>query len=350
MKLGLTDDEVMECAQELQLAPPAPEQQMESPKPADKTAPRNKHQNSSPEDWTDERNDRFRLAWTSNEKVKHIAKRFGVSKSCVSKHAQRLGLAKRERGRKANQAMIGGTQRRFKGVSPGERTKAAVRLHPWHPANRHGATIYGKTVTPASQMNRLLKSGQHNRKIGRVCTKGRWKGMEIYTLTLEERATCPRTCEVWAECYGNNMGQTQRIIDDGTLTERLKEEMLGLAKKHPKGFIVRLHVLGDFYSEEYVKFWDDALYLISELHIFGFTARLPTTPIGQALVHLMNDHLDQVAMRWSGLKQELHGSEVIKREEDAIGVVCPAQKDPDRCCATCALCWNSELTISFLEH
>ena len=38
-----------------------------------------------------------------------------------------------------------------------------------------------------------------------VVTKGRWRGYPVFTLTLEERATCPSYCEQWDECYGNNM-------------------------------------------------------------------------------------------------------------------------------------------------
>lgn len=39
---------------------------------------------------------------------------------------------------------------------------------------------------------------------------------------------------------------------------------------------------------------------------------------------------------------------ILGKVREAVGVV--AQKDEDRSCATCSLCWNSERTISFLEH
>ena len=360
LKLDMDEEEVEELAQEMGLAPrPTTNVPASSP-----TIPRSvastetaRPKRRKPE-WRID-NEAFKRDWRDGVTIREMGEVHKMAPGSVSKHAKVLGLEPRRRGRQPAQSQqttpkqppsANDGQRRFKGTKPREDGKGKVQLHPWHPAVREGATIYGKSVTPASHMERLLKSGEHNRKIGKLCTKGRWKGMPIYTLTLEERATCPRTCEAWSICYGNRMGQTKRIIDDGWLTTKLYLEMVLLAIEHPQGFIVRLHVLGDFYSEKYVKFWDDALYLIPQLHIFGFTARLPDTPIGQALVHLMNDHLDQVAMRWSGLKMELHGSEVIQREEDAIGIVCPAQEDEDRSCATCSLCWNSERTISFLEH
>jgi hypothetical protein len=137
-------------------------------------------------------------------------------------------------------------------------------------------------VIPAAKLPRLLKSGMNSRKIGKIVAKGPWKGFPIFTLTLEERATCPRSCQQWANCYGNNMHFAQRISDDGTLTRRLWGELAALGAENPEGFLVRLHVLGDFYSEEYVAFWRAALEEFPQLRIFGFTARIPPDPIGVA--------------------------------------------------------------------
>ena len=41
-----------------------------------------------------------------------------------------------------------------------------------------------------------------NGKLGKKILKGKWSGMPIYTGTLEERATCRKTCEHWNNCYG----------------------------------------------------------------------------------------------------------------------------------------------------
>lgn len=65
-----------------------------------------------------------------------------------------------------------------------------VRLVPTHPALVEGRTIFPSTVVAPADSPRLLVSGTNQRKIGRIVSKGRWKGFPLYTLTLEERATC----------------------------------------------------------------------------------------------------------------------------------------------------------------
>jgi hypothetical protein len=242
----------------------------------------------------------------------------------------------------------GGSQRRFHGVENNKGPK--ITLEPWDPRSRAGTTVFPTTVIPASKLVRVLKSGVNSRKIGREVAKGRLAGAPIFTLTLEERATCPRSCLEWSRCYGNNMHFAQRIFDDGTLTRRLWGELASLAAEHAKGFLVRLHVLGDFYSIEYVEFWRQALADFAALNVFGFTARMPPDPIGVAIAEMMAANYERCRIRFSGLRSEEDGSIVINSEEEKIGIICPAEQDPDRCCATCALCWNSNKTISFLRH
>lgn len=355
LELDISEDDVEAYAKRMGLAPKPTATVPEitsTLRPARTTAPARKRRRRSSRHVD---NKAFQADWESSVPIRAMAETFAMAPGSVSKHARALGLEPRRRGKKPGQRPSDSSQRRFTSVRPSDQKKAPTRPTTFHPAIRDGATIYGRSVTPASEMKRLLISGHSNPKIGAMSVKGRWKGMPIYTLTLEERATCPRTCEVWVECYGNNMGQAKRIADDGSLMPLLLRELVLLSIEHPQGFIVRLHVLGDFYSEEYVRFWSTALDLIPELHIFGFTARRPETAIGQALVHMMNDHLDQVAMRWSGIDSDLHGSEVIPRGtaeplKAARGIVCPNELDSSRYCANCGLCWNSERTISFLEH
>jgi hypothetical protein len=65
-------------------------------------------------------------------------------------------------------------------------------------------------------------------------TKGRYKGFFIFTLTLEERATCPRTCLEWKTCYGNSMNWARRIKHGRAFEERLWEELAEKQAKHPQ--------------------------------------------------------------------------------------------------------------------
>jgi hypothetical protein len=74
-----------------------------------------------------------------------------------------------------------------------------------------GRTIFPGTVRPARSSDRwALKRGEHSRKIGDEILKSKWKGFPVWTLTLEERATCPRTCQHWRSCYGNKISLAAR--------------------------------------------------------------------------------------------------------------------------------------------
>lgn len=290
----------------------------------------------------------LRQAWP-HEKVADLAVRFGTSRGAIYVKAQALGLPPRRGSR--GPSTPGGKQRRFAGhAEPPDGPR--IVLDPWHPAVQEGRTLFGKSVTPAARAERLLKSGEHSRKIGKVGTKGEWKGKPLFTLTLEERATCPRTCREWSTCYGNNMHHltVQRVFDDGHLPLRLEAELVHLAAINPQGFVVRLHVLGDFYSVDYVRFWSTMLDRLSQLSVFGFTARLPGTEIGDAVIAMMQRHDARAMIRFSGGGKDLLCSEVVNSIDEARGLPCPAQHDPERCCATCALCVSSDRTISFLRH
>lgn len=307
--------------------------------------------------WDAARHARLRELWAKPElSVPDIARELASSAGAIYLKARELSLPARSRGERPrrgrgkpgdhHQKCKG--QRRFSGVEA--KGEARIVLAPHHPASREGTTFFPGSVIPAAQLPRLLKSGMNSRKIGGTVAKGKYRGLPIYTLTLEERETCPRSCEAWAFCYGNNMPFAHRIADDGTLIRRLWAELAALNAEHKAGFLVRLHVLGDFYSVEYVELWRQALVDFPRLLVFGFTARKPPDPIGIALVHLTRDFYDRFRIRFSGLRSPEDGAVVIDRDEPPIGILCPAESDPDRCCASCALCWATNRTISFRRH
>lgn len=225
------------------------------------------------------------------------------------------------------------------------------RMDDSHPALAEGRTIMPKRVFPADAVPRLLISGVNSRKIGKVVTKGRWRGFPIFTLTLEERRTCPRTCAEWRSCYGSNMPYARRIEHGEALEARLWTELEEKQRQHPRGFAVRLHVLGDFYSVGYVRLWERALAAFPALHVFGFTARCPgTDPIGKALHPIIVTRWHRFAIRYSGVDEPEGGAVVIERGAATPHVVCPAQTGGTECCATCALCWHSDRTVAFWRH
>lgn len=216
-----------------------------------------------------------------------------------------------------------------------------------HPATREARTLFPTTVAHASTLPRLLKCGSNSRKIGKRVTKGRWRGMPILTLALEERRTCPSDCLEWLRCYGNNMPFAQRIIAGAALETRLQAELVGLQACNPNGFVVRLHVFGDFYSVAYVDLWRRALADLPALRVFGFTARSPDEPIGAALGAA---EPSRFVIRLSGLHAREGGAVTIPVDVTTEHIVCHAQTGRTACCGTCALCWTSPRTIAFRRH
>ena len=222
------------------------------------------------------------------------------------------------------------------------------QLNPANPALKLGTTIYLKTVVTPSQTSRLLKSVSENKKLsGRKSggiTKGKWKGMPMYSLTLEERKTCPTACEQWKTCYGNNMPWAHRLDHKSSdFIPALSREVSELAAKHPNGFVVRLHVLGDFYSVPYVNLWIKLKTKYPNMQIFGYTHRPKTSPIGDAIARL---NKAGSWIRWSDTGGEMSANCPPKPED----IVCPEQTGKTESCLTCGLCWSVKLPIGFLTH
>lgn len=201
-------------------------------------------------------------------------------------------------------------------------------------------TIFLKSIKAPTDTSRLLKPASMNAKLGKGdkwITKGKWKGMPMYSLTLEERKTCPTSCEQWKNCYGNNMPFAHRIDHTSTrFLSSLTAELETLSSSHPTGFVVRLHVLGDFYSVEYVRYWESALRKYPALRIFGYTHR-----------------------KWKAIRS-LNAAGAWIRFSDAggpmsanvmgEGITCPEQTGKTKSCLTCGLCWSTTKAINFLEH
>lgn len=230
-----------------------------------------------------------------------------------------------------------------------------ARLPPFnHPALMEARTIYPTTVRHESQAKNGLKSGVHAGKIGGVVRKGRWKGMPIYTLTLEERATCPTSCRHWRSCYGNQMHLAERLRHGDDLLWRLEREIAWLELQNRDGFVVRLHVLGDFYSVDYVPFWERMLERHKALRIFGYTARVDYhgDPIAKALADLVQKNWARCAIRFSNADMDGCATVSIEHpfQKPADAIICPAQLGKTESCSTCALCWQSTRRIAFLQH
>lgn len=232
------------------------------------------------------------------------------------------------------------------------RSTAAMVLAEDHPAVVEGRPLFRKSANEHKRHKaKILVSGFNSRKIGRLVTKGALAGMPIFTLSLTERATCPRECPMWRGCYGNRMPWTLRYEAGAETEARIEGELVALQAQHPSGFLVRLHVLGDFYSVAYVQRWADWLSRFPALHCYGYTAR--SCEIGDAVAKLTTRHGRRFAIRSSfGVHAGLPPALTFPRGAKLpTGIVCPVETSKTATCGTCSLCWEApNKTILFLEH
>lgn len=233
-------------------------------------------------------------------------------------------------------------------------------MPPWkHPAIKAGRSLYAGSVRGANEPNRkggydALKPGGNNKKIGDTILTGRWAGMPIYLLTLEERATCPASCQQWRSCYGNKMEWADRLRPGPELESRLEREIEVLDVEHRNGFVVRTHVLGDFYSVEYVELWRRLLRQYPTLHVWGYSARHDRgDPIAAALARVADEFgWGRFAVRLSNAPTETRSTIVVEcpQHKPADATLCGQEMDRKANCASCALCWESEKRICFVKH
>lgn len=219
------------------------------------------------------------------------------------------------------------------------------------PEDAAGTRFKGR-VLPVAEAGNLLVSGHNNMKLGRDVRKGKLKGYWIYTLSLEERATCPRSCFHWRDCYGNALHMNKRIDHtDPAFLPALADEIARLCAVK-RGVLIRLHALGDFFSHAYVEWWAEQLEQHPNLSIFGYTARDPLSIIGIRIQQTKIRFGRRFAVRWSNGWLPADNTVSIKAEADcpASAFVCPEQTGKTRCCATCAACWSTTKNVAFLEH
>lgn len=223
-----------------------------------------------------------------------------------------------------------------------------------HPAVVAGRTAYPTMVRDVAGDERVLKRGAYSAKIGDVIVKGAWKGFPIYTLTLEERASCPPSCPLWASCYGNNTPFARRFRHGAALEWRLEREVAMLELFHPGGFVVRLHNLGDFYSWGYVDLWRTLLGRHPALRVFGYTAHVDVDNdvIAETLAIMVRETWPRFAIRFSNGWHDRCTTVTVEHEGGAPAgaIVCPAQTGRTESCATCALCWSTTRRIAFIRH
>ncbi len=222
------------------------------------------------------------------------------------------------------------------------------------------STLYQKGIkNPITNKSDILKKGSSNAKLGFKVTAKKWTGKRLYSLTLVERETCPTTCHHWNDCYGNNMPFAHRY-KNSNIDLFLEREIESLMQKHKEGIVIRLHVLGDFYSVEYVNFWQEMLIRHPKLCIFGYTARRGDN-IASAIWFLNKRFSDRCVIRHSGnyeadIQSDTQGpfkedwSYAAEESFEGKSFDCPEQTGDLKDCASCGLCWTTPKTVRFLTH
>jgi hypothetical protein len=243
-------------------------------------------------------------------------------------------------------------KRRFKEGRP-----ASGKYSRLAPADATGTVFPGMVKDVAEASETVLKDGRWSQKIGGTVLTGRLKGAAIYTLTLEERATCPTSCKHLQGCYGGSMPHAIRWKHNAAFEERLAVEIAELCAAH-ENVLIRLHVLGDFYSPSYVRLWLDFLAMHKNLHVFGFTAWQEGSPIGDTVKRVRGIHPDRFMIRNSGRTGTWGSFDITDPfPEKTIGdaIVCVEQLEANlgpstRHCGDCAACWSTDRPIAFIRH
>ena len=193
----------------------------------------------------------------------------------------------------------------------------------------------------------ILQPGRNNKKLGHLVTKGRFAGHALYSLTLEEGRSCP-TCDLAKVCYGGNMPFARRWEHGAELEAVLRAQV----PKLPGKALIRLHVLGDFYSVPYTRMWAEQL----GVPVFGYTHHKPTSRIGKYITQGTDWDTFAVRTSWKHGEpgaQASRGAVTITDDtqaEEHDAIICPVQTKQADSCATCGLCWNTERNIAFRTH
>ena len=144
------------------------------------------------------------------------------------------------------------------------------------------------------------------------------------------------------------MQWADRVAAGADLERRIEREIALLSADHPAGFAVRLHVLGNFYSHDYLELWDRMLEQHPALHVFGYTARwdFKNDPIAVALAALVQRHWDRFAIRFSNAPFPFEAPTTVTVEHPFQGpddaILCREQTGRTESCSTCGLCWQTK--------
>ena len=148
-----------------------------------------------------------------------------------------------------------------------------------------------------------------------------------------------------------------RYSANDALETTIGNELEILNRKHKNGFLVRLHILGDFYSVDYVKKWAMWLNRFPNLFVYGYSERKSNTPIGRALKIVRKTYGPRFMVRTSGdfksrtmTALSYDDPRAIKQIATKQAFICPVQTGKTDNCGTCGLCWTAQKNVVFMTH
>ncbi len=238
-----------------------------------------------------------------------------------------------------------------------------VRLSKTQLAIKENRSLFPMTIKSVGDgmgnTERALKISK-NKKLLEKVTIGKYRGFPLVSLTLEERATCTTKCQLYNICFGNNMPFATRYKVDSYLLNQIEKDLTYYSNKHPEGFLLRLHVLGDFSSVDYVLFWARMLSEYPALHIFGYTDRWHN----DSLCSGIRDEIARLRLQYGGRfairdsNNPGHNFTALNMDSDIAKTklenkelfICPEQVGKVNGCGDCGLCWASNKAVGFITH
>ena len=133
--------------------------------------------------------------------------------------------------------------------------------------------------------------------------------------------------------------------------------MRDLTNLKGKKVLIRLHVLGDFFNVNYVKFWKFVVN-VSKRFTFGYTATNVNSKLKQSreiateIKKLTARFKERFAIRFSNDENDLFSANSFENEkpQKGISIVCPEQEGKTATCGTCGFCWTSGKRVLFKTH
>ena len=193
-------------------------------------------------------------------------------------------------------------------------------------------TIYENNIFELDNYQFKILKPSTNKKLGKKVLKGKYKDYKFVTLTLVERETCPKDCIHWLNCYGNNMPFAHRISSKNAqlLEERIYNDLLNSTNQL---LLIRLHILGDFFSVKYVKFWRKMLNTFNNIALYGYTANniKSSIPLSQAIAKeiIKLNKNDNCHIRFSNdltISFSANSYDIVKPVK-GVSLVCPVQEN-----------------------